>query len=196
MTAIDAEERKETMFSELLPLINHRPLTITVAALAEGKIRVCVIPQTIKSDEHVNDKAGGHKEIKKIPEEGIKALTTPLSLEGTAAELDAGMAEQLTKFAQAHVTLHDGLQRAMTEIAQGAQAIEDRNKAKSAAKSSSGKEKGQSTQQSKPTPEPEPDMNLPLDWCAPTTASTPSTPSPKGPAPSQKTEGESAEGES
>ena len=184
------------MFSELLPLINHRPLTITVAALAEGKIRVCVIPQTIKSDEHVNDKAGGHKEIKKIPEEGIKALTTPLSLEGTAAELDAGMAEQLTKFAEAHVTLHDGLQRAMSEIAQGVQAIEDRNKAKSAAKTTSGKEKGQSTQQSKTTPEPKPEMNLPLAWCAPSTASTPSTPNPQGPAPSQKTEGRNAEGES
>jgi PRTRC genetic system protein E len=184
------------MFSELLSLINHRPLTITVAALAEGKIRVCVIPQTIMSDEHINDKAGGHKEIKKIPEEAIKALTTPLSLEGTAAELDAGMTEQLTKFAEAHVALHNGLQRAMTEIAQGVQAIEDRNKAKSAAKTTSGKEKGQSPQQSKPTSDPEPEMNLPLAWCAPSTANTPSTPSPQALAPSQKTEGENPEGES
>lgn len=183
------------MFSELLPLINHRPLTITVAAVAGGKIRVCVIPQTIKSDEHVNDKAGGHKEIKKIPDEGIKALTTPLSLEGTAAELDAGMPDQLTKFAEAHVALHDGLERAMTEISQGVQAIEDRNKAKSAAKATSGKDKGsskdkgQSTQQSTATPEPETAMNLPLAWCAPSTTNTASSPSQQGATPSHTTEG-------
>ncbi|HET9184341.1 MAG TPA: PRTRC system protein E [Candidatus Angelobacter sp.] len=190
------------MFSELLPLIHHRPLTITVAALAGGKIRVCVIPQSIKSDEHVNDKAGGHKEVKQIPDEGIKALTTPLSLEGTAAELDAGMPEQLIKFAEAHVSLHDGLERAMTEIAHGVQAIEDRNRAKSAAKTATSKEKGsskenaQSTQQSKTTPEPETPMNLPLAWCAPSTMSVASTPSQQDAAPSQAIEGGNPEGAS
>ncbi len=122
------------MFSELMPLLNHRPLTITVAPLSGGRIRVCVIPQTVESDEHVNDKATSHKEIQKIPDSAIKALRTPLCLEGTAAELDSGMPGQLAKYTEAHVGIHDALKRAMSEIAEGVQAIADRNKAKSATK--------------------------------------------------------------
>ena len=130
------------MFTELLPLLNHRPLTITVAPLSGGRIKVCVIPQAVESDERVNDKAGSHKEIKKIPDSAIKALRTPLCLEGTAAELDSGMPDQLAKYTEAHVALHDGLQRAMNEIAEGAQAIADRNKAKSATKQSPSAKQG------------------------------------------------------
>jgi PRTRC genetic system protein E len=160
------------MFSELMPLLNHRPLTITVAPLSEGRIRVCVIPQTVESDEHVNDKAGSHKEIKKIPDSAIKALRTPLCLEGTAAELDSGMPDQLTKFTEAHVALHDGLQRAMTEIAEGAQAIADRNKAKPAAKQSpSAKVKDQSSKEAKSPSESDKPMDLPLAWCVPPSTS-------------------------
>jgi PRTRC genetic system protein E len=160
------------MFSELMPLLNHRPLTITVATLGGGRIRVCVIPQTVESDEHVNDKAGSQKEIKKIPDSAIKALRTPLCLEGTAAELDSGMPDQLTKFTEAHVALHEGLQRAMTEIAEGVQAIADRNKAKSAPKQSpSAKDKDQPSKEAKPPAESEKPMDLPLAWCVPPSTS-------------------------
>jgi PRTRC genetic system protein C len=160
------------MFSELMPLLNHRPLTITVAPLGGGRIRVCVIPQTVESDEHVNDKAASQKEIKKIPDSAIRALRTPLCLEGTAAELDSGMPDQLTKFTEAHVALHDGLQRAMTEIAEGVQAIADRNKAKSAPKQSpSAKDKDQSSKEAKPPAEREKPMDLPLAWCVPPSTS-------------------------
>jgi hypothetical protein len=39
------------MFKELMPVITDRPLTITVAALADGKIRVCIVPQAQDKDE-------------------------------------------------------------------------------------------------------------------------------------------------
>jgi PRTRC genetic system protein E len=183
------------MFSELMPLLNHRPLTIIVAPLSEGRIRVCVIPQTVESDEHVNDKAGSHKEIKKIPDSAIKALRTPLCLEGTAAELDSGMPDQLTKFTEAHVALHDGLQRAMTEIAEGVQAIADRNKAKSSAKQSpSAKDKDQSSKEAKPPAESEKPMDLPLAWCVPpSTSPTPAAVS-QGDAASKEQENANQEG--
>jgi PRTRC genetic system protein E len=184
------------MFSELMPLVNHRPLTITVAPLSGGRIRVCVIPQTVESDEHVNDKAVSQKEIKKIPDSAIKALRTPLCLEGTAAELDSGMPDQLTKFTEAHVALHDGLQRAMTEIAEGVQAIADRNKAKSSAKQSpSAKDKDQSSKEAKPPAESEKPMDLPLAWCVPPSTGAAPTAVSQGDAASKEHEDTNQEGE-
>jgi len=183
------------MFSELMPLVNHRPLTITVAPLSGGRIRVCVIPQTVESDEHVNDKAASQKEIKKIPDSAIKALTTPLCLEGTAVELDSGMPGQLTKFTEAHVAVHDGLQRAMTEIAEGIQAIADRNKAKSAPKQSpSAKDKDQPSKEAKPPAESEKPMDLPLAWCVPPSTSPTSTAVSQGDAASKEQENANQEG--
>jgi hypothetical protein len=73
------------MFRELMPLIENRPLSITVAALSAGRIRVNVVPQVLEKDSKVNDKVGySHKDkIAKVPESAINALTTPLSLTGT-----------------------------------------------------------------------------------------------------------------
>ena len=71
------------MFRELMPVIADRPLTITVAALADGKIRVCVVPQAQDKDGKINDKVGYQKEVTKLPDASIKALNTPLALTGT-----------------------------------------------------------------------------------------------------------------
>ncbi len=185
------------MFSELMPLLNHRPLTITVAPLSGGRIRVFVIPQTVESDEHVNDKATSHKEIQKIPDSAIKALRTPLCLEGTAAELDSGMPGQLAKYTEAHVGIHDALKRAMSEIAEGVQAIADRNKAKSATKQSpSAKDKGQSSKEAKPPAESDRPMDLPLAWCVPPSTGPTSTAVSQGDAASKEQENANQEGES
>ena len=192
----DTRRGRKDMFTELMPLLNHRPLTITVAPLSGGRIKVCVIPQTVESDERVNDKAGSHKEIKKIPDSAIKALRTPLCLEGTAAELDSGMPDQLAKYTEAHVALHDGLQRAMNEIAEGVQAIADRNKAKSATKQSpSAKDKGQSSKEPKPPAESEKPMDLPLAWCVPPSTSATPTAVSQGDGASKEHEDANQEGE-
>jgi hypothetical protein len=72
------------MFIELMPLIEKRTLTITVAALNEGHIRVNIVPATLAEDNKVNEKIGysNKGKIAQIPESAIHALTTPLSLTG------------------------------------------------------------------------------------------------------------------
>jgi PRTRC genetic system protein E len=69
------------MFAELAPLLKERTLMFTVARIDEGRIQVNVIPTV-------------HKEHGQT--EG--ALTIPLSLTGTAEELDRDLAAQLQSF--------------------------------------------------------------------------------------------------
>jgi len=119
------------MFTELMPLIEQRPLTITVAVLNGGRqIRVNVVPQTLEKDGKVNDKIGysTKDKIAKVPDEAIKALTTPLSLTGTAEEIDAELAQALREFAESHVQLQKTVDQAKEQIAEAVKAIEERDK--------------------------------------------------------------------
>jgi len=96
------------MFTELMSLIEQRPLTITVAVLSgTQRIRVNVVPKSLEKDSQINDKIGysNKDKIAKVPDEAIKALTTPLSLTGTAEEIDAALAQALREFAESHVQL-------------------------------------------------------------------------------------------
>ena len=72
------------MFVELEPILAERTLVLTVStvsAVPGGAIRMNVIPKCLKE----NDTAE-------------KALTTPLSITGTAAELDRELPAQLTNY--------------------------------------------------------------------------------------------------
>lgn len=71
------------MFTELTPLLTDRTLLLTLSAAPGGIIRVNVIPKC-RND---NDAAE-------------KALATPLSITGTAADLDRDFPAQLTGYAQ------------------------------------------------------------------------------------------------
>ena len=71
------------MFTELEPLLTDRTLLLTLSAAAGGTIRVNVIPKSRKE----NDAAE-------------KALATPLSVTGTAADLDRDLPAQLTGYTQ------------------------------------------------------------------------------------------------
>jgi PRTRC genetic system protein E len=164
------------MFRELAELINARPLTLTVVGLGENRLRVCVIPQTLESDNKVNEKVGHHKEVAKVPEVAIKALTTPLCVEGTAEELDAEMPEKLIQFSKSHGILRGALDAAQKEIAQAVQAIEQRDKQKSKDKKPTPK-----VGTNKDTPANADDDgsknsgSLPLEWCAPPASTTSSS---------------------
>jgi hypothetical protein len=70
------------MFIELMPLIEKRAITITVAAHTDGHVRVNVVPAVLAEDSKVNEKIGysSKDKISKIPESAVHALTTPLSL--------------------------------------------------------------------------------------------------------------------
>ena len=87
-----------------MPPIEHRPLSITVAALSDGRIRVNVVPQMLEKDNKVNDKVGysNKDKIAKVPESAINALTTPLSLTGTPEEIDQSLAQALAEFVESH----------------------------------------------------------------------------------------------
>jgi PRTRC genetic system protein E len=169
------------MFKELRTLIKTRPLTFTVVGLEEDRIRVCVIPQSVEADQKLNDKVGHHKEVAKIPDVAIEALTTPLCLEGTADELDAEMAEKLMKFSESHGVLRGALDRAQQEIAQAVQAIDDRNKTKTKAKQGAGAGNDGKAAHSKGTTDKEStgaattetrnSDTLPLEWLAPPSTS-------------------------
>ena len=125
------------MFTELMPLIEQRPVTITVAVLGgTNLIRVNVVPKILEKDDQVNDKVGysNKDKIAKIPDAAIKALTTPLSLTGTPEEIDAELAQALREFAESHVQLQKTVDQAKGQIAEAVRAIEEREKNKTKSK--------------------------------------------------------------
>ena len=105
------------MFKELAPYLRQRAVLLTVTRLEEDQIRVNVIPQKLKDGENA-------------------ALTTPLTVTGTAEELDRDLPTTLVSFVSAHLQLRNTLDRAKAEMdaaAKTAQA-EARSKAKTTAK--------------------------------------------------------------
>ena len=105
------------MFKELAPYLRQRAVLLTVAHIEDDKVRVNVIPQKLKDGENA-------------------ALTTPLTVTGTADELDRDLPATLVNFVSAHLELRNTLDRAKAEMeaaAKTAQA-EARSKAKTTAK--------------------------------------------------------------
>jgi PRTRC genetic system protein E len=80
------------MFTELESLLADRTLLLTLSAAPGGAIRVNVIPKC----RNENDAAE-------------KALTTPLSVTGMAADLDRDFPAQLTGYAQSILETHSTL---------------------------------------------------------------------------------------
>src|SRR6266404_3196217 len=128
------------MFRELMPLIESRPLSITVAVLTGGRIRVNVVPQHLDKDSKINDKVGysNKDKIAKVPEAAINALTTPLSLTGTPEEIDESLAEALTHFVESHGRLQHTLDEAREQIADAVKATEEGENNMSKTKTASG----------------------------------------------------------
>lgn len=73
------------MFVELEPILAERTLVLTVSTVPGGTIRVNVIPKSLSLKE---------------TDSAEKALTTPLSMTGTAAELDRELPAQLASYTQ------------------------------------------------------------------------------------------------
>lgn len=101
------------MFKELVPILRSRAIVITATALDDDQIRVNVVPKKIKDGD--ND-----------------ALTTPLSVTGTAEELDAQLATTLVGFVASHLQMKSALEKAKSEMdaATKAAQAEARSKAK------------------------------------------------------------------
>ena len=113
------------MFAELARLLKERTLMLTVARIDEVRIQVNVIPTVHKE----NDQTEG-------------ALTIPLSLTGTAEELDRDLAAQLRSFVASVVRTGSNLKEieeahktAIKELeAKNKEALDKKRKASSGAK--------------------------------------------------------------
>ena len=80
------------MFAELLPILKNRPVMLTLALVGDNAIRVNVIPKRLKDSDAGDD-----------------ALTTPLTVTGTADELDREFAGQIAGFTDSFVKLGSNL---------------------------------------------------------------------------------------
>ena len=105
------------MFQQLMPLLRHRSVLLTVTHVGEDQVRVNVVP-------------------KKIAESENDALTTPMSFTGTAEELDAQLGEAIVSFVASHLELKNTLARAKEEMDAAAKAAkqEAANKSKTVKK--------------------------------------------------------------
>ena len=141
------------MFQELKPLLVKRSLTITIAMLDNEQIRLNVVPHPRPEDKKVNEQISySHKsEVASVPDEAIQALTTPVSITGTAEEIDEKLPTVLSRYVESHVQLQNSFDRASSEIAEAVKAIDDRNKAKAKDK---GPKKDEKTRQEPPKPSP------------------------------------------
>jgi PRTRC genetic system protein E len=151
----------DDMFTELKKLIAKRSLTITVAVLDNEQIRVNVVPHARLADSKVNEqiKYSNKSEVASVPEEAITALTTPISITGTAEEIDTKFPAILSQYVDSHVQLQETLDRASSEIAEAVKTIDERNKAKTKDKTVKKEEKSKSEEA-----KPKPDDTLPLWW--------------------------------
>jgi PRTRC genetic system protein E len=89
------------MFKELGPLLRQRTVVLILTRLEDDTIRVNVIPRKLNESE--ND-----------------ALTTPVSVAGTAEELDAELSSALVQFVGAHLELKNTLESAKEQMAAAA----------------------------------------------------------------------------
>jgi PRTRC genetic system protein E len=111
------------MFKELAPYLRQRAVLLTVTHIEEDQIRVNVIPQKLKDGENA-------------------ALTTPLTVTGTAEELDRELPATLVNFVSSHLELKNTLDRAKAEMDRAAKTAqaEARSKTKAPARKESPKQ--------------------------------------------------------
>jgi PRTRC genetic system protein E len=103
------------MFKELGPLLRQRTVVMILTRLEDDTIRVNVIPRKLNESE--ND-----------------ALTTPLSVAGTAEDLDNELPSALVQFVGAHLELKNTLETAKDQMAAAAKAAKAEARSKTAAK--------------------------------------------------------------
>ena len=111
------------MFKELAPYLRQRAVLLTVTHLGEDRIRVNVMPKKLKDGENA-------------------ALTTPLSVSGTAEELDRELPSALVSFVSAHLQLKNSLENAKAEMDAAAKTAQAEARSKS--KTASGKDREKS----------------------------------------------------
>ena len=144
------------MFTELKKLIAKRSLTITVAVLDNEQVRINVVPHARPEDKKVNEQISyTHKnEVASVPDEAIKALTTPLSITGTAEEVDEKLPGILLQYVDSNLQLQNSFERASNEIAEAVKqltnAIKPKRRKKPPRRTTSHRKKNRSRKRTRP----------------------------------------------
>ena len=99
------------LFAQLEPLLHHRAVLITVAKLEGDQLQINICPRQLKEGEN-------------------SALTVPLCVTGTAAELDANLVSQISRFVASHIGLNSNLAAIEKEIAEAEKAAREEAKKK------------------------------------------------------------------
>jgi PRTRC genetic system protein E len=99
------------MFKELVPILRHRAVLMTITFIEEDQIRVNVVPKKLKDGDN-------------------NALTTPVTVTGTAEELDAELGPTLVNFVGAHLQLKNTLESAKADMDAAAKAAQTEARSK------------------------------------------------------------------
>ena len=100
------------MFKELLPVLRDRSVLLTVTLVDADQIRVNIVPKKLKDGD--ND-----------------ALTIPLSVTGTAEDLDAELSTTIVGFVGAHLQMKNTLEKAKAEMDAASKAAQAEARARS-----------------------------------------------------------------
>ena len=135
------------LFSQLAPLLDHRAVLITVSKLEGDQLQVNICPRQLKDGEN-------------------SALTIPLCVTGSAAELDSELISHVSGFVVAHVGLNTNLASIEKEIADAEKAAREEACKKQKVVGNGGKRSselastGSSASTSKPEAEPARPLSL------------------------------------
>jgi PRTRC genetic system protein E len=130
MTTTDTS--RPGLFVQLEPLLAHRAVLITVSKIEGDRLQVNICPRQLKEGEN-------------------PALTIPLCVTGTAAELDADLVPQIAQFVASHIGLNSNLAAIEKEIAEAEKAAREEAKKKHKVVGNGGK-KVTDTATSSPSP--------------------------------------------
>ena len=100
------------MFKELVPILRDRAVLLTVTLVDVDQIRVNIVPKKLKDGD--ND-----------------ALTTPLSVTGTAEDLDAELSSTIISFVGSHLQMKNTLEKAKAEMDAASKAAQAEARTKS-----------------------------------------------------------------
>jgi len=115
------------MFKELLPILRDRAVLLTVTLVDTDQIRVNIVPKKLKDSD--ND-----------------ALTIPLSVTGTAEDLDAELSPTIISFVGSHLQMRNSLEKAKTEMDAASKAAQADARAKTKTTTKPAPAKPESTQ--------------------------------------------------
>jgi len=124
------------MFKELVPILRCRAVLMTATALDDDQIRVNVVPKKMKDGD--ND-----------------ALTTPLSVTGTAEELDTQLGSTLVGFVASHLQMKNSLEKAKADMDAATKAAQAEARAKARTSTSKAPAKVESAPTATATQSPE-----------------------------------------